>query len=196
MRKLTRLFCVFLLMFLLVSCAGISETPEQAVANALTAVKDLDKETIQNYFNYGDLIEEDSPDGEMLNDDRVLILMFEKFSFKVLSSEEDEDSAIVKTEITNIDMKLIMAEYLKEAFTHALESIFSVDDDDFDDEMEEIFINLLEREDNKMLTSTIDINLIKAEDSWKIDMNKTLQNAILGGFVSIISDLDDALSFD
>jgi hypothetical protein len=118
--------------------------------------------------------------------------MLEKLNFKIISSSIEGDTATVKTEITNTDLKLILGEYVKQAFAAAFANAFSseLSDEEMQKQSEQIFIDLLKKKDNKTITSTVDIKLSKNENSWKIDMNESLQDAVLGGFISAAKDLE------
>src|SRR5699024_587250 len=169
------------------------ETPEEAVENALTAIKELDIETAEKYFDYDDLIEEyedEDMEIDILESEEDIKPVFANLEFEILSSEVGEDTAIVETEITNINMETIMDEYIEQSFSLAMENIFE-EDENLEEEIKEIFIELIERNDNELVTSTVDINLRRIEDSWEIDMDDELADAITGGLISIVDSLED-----
>lgn len=195
MKKRLSLVCVFIMVFTLVSC-GV-ESPEQAVNNALTAVKKSDEDTIEKYFGEDDLLDSEDVDDDIediIDTDESSKLLFEKLSFDVLSSEIDGDRAVVETEITNIDLQSIFIEYLEESFDIIMARAFDAeadeDDEELEEELEQLFINLLSDEDNELLTSTVDINLLKDENGWKIDLDDDLLDAIFGGLFSMIDGMD------
>lgn len=102
---------ILALVILCTSC-GI-EKPEQAVTNALNAVKNLDRTTAQKYFSFNEMFNSNSRADELLKDDENLKLLFNKLNFKIISSSKEGDTATVKTEITNIDMSVILGEFFK-----------------------------------------------------------------------------------
>lgn len=192
--KISKLAIVcFILTAMLVigGCGSSGETPEQAVTNALNAVKNLDKETAQKYFAYEDLMS--NSENELLEDQEILKLFVKNFNFKVLSSSIEGDTATVKTEITNMDMKQILGEYMKQAMGLAFGNAFSGDplsDEEMDKQAEQILMDLLKKEDNKLVTSTVDIKLTKTETSWKLDMDDAAQDAITGGLKSAAESMN------
>lgn len=195
MKRILSLVCVFIMVFTLVSCGG--ESPEQAVNNALTAVKKLDEDTIERYFGEDDLLGSDDVDDDIediIDTDESSKLLIEKLSFDVLSSEIDGDRAVVETEITNIDLQSIFIEYLEESFEIIMARAFDAeadeDDEELEVELEQLFTNLLSDEDNELVTSTVDINLLKDESGWKIDLDDDLLDAIFGGLFSMIDGMD------
>ncbi|MHB8074011.1 DUF5105 domain-containing protein [Desulfosporosinus fructosivorans] len=184
MRKLF-LIMVFI-MVILGGCGTKAETPEQSVTKALTAIKNLDNEAAQIYFANEDLFD-GKLENEALKNDETAKLVVEKLSFKTLSSSIKENTATVKTEITNIDVGSIFGEYVKQAMSIAFSNAFSgnkLSDEDVKQQADKMFSDLLKKEDNKTITSTVDIQLTKSDTGWKINMDDSLSDAILGGLVS------------
>ena len=195
MSKKTCIFIasVLLLSFIFTACGNSNETPEQAVTNALNAVKNLDENTAQKYFAYDELFISGSSDDKLIDDDEDARLLLSKLNFKVISSSKDGDTATVKTEITNIDMATVLDEYLQQVVAIALSYAFSESDAKSEEEMmaeaKQVFTDLLKRDDNEMKTSTIDIKLSRNENSWKIDANDEFKDAMLGGLVSASGEI-------
>ena len=195
MSKKTCIFIAFVLLlsFTFTACGSSSETPEQAVTNALNAVKNLDENTAQKYFAYDELFISGSSDDKLIDDDEDARLLLSKLNFKVISSSKDGDTATVKTEITNIDMATVLDEYLQQVVAIALSYAFSESDAKSEEEMmaeaKQVFTDLLKRDDNEMKTSTIDIKLSRNENSWKIDANDEFKDAMLGGLVSASGEI-------
>ncbi|QIB68562.1 DUF5105 domain-containing protein [Aminipila butyrica] len=186
MKKIFSVFLVSIIAISLVGCGG--ESPEQAVKNALGAIKNMDTKTASKYLDYEELMNR-SEAGEAAMDadsEAMAKLMLENLEYKIVSSEVDEDSAIVKTEITNTDMSKIMADFFPQLFGLAFSGL---SEDQLGDKTMEIFTNLMNRTDNKTVTNTVDIKLSKDENSWKIDANDELTDAIFGGLLSVSEDI-------
>ncbi len=195
MKKILSLVCVFIMAVTLVSC-GI-ESPERAVENALNAIKNLDTETMEKYFGEEELFEGDGEDAtdDILEAEEVEKLLVEKLSFKILSSEKDGDNATVKVEITNIDMQSVFARYMEELFSMAMEEVFlELESDDYEEIEEEevlqIFMDILSDEENKMTTSKVELKLSKTGGSWEIAADEALIDAIYGGIFTTISNME------
>lgn len=197
-RTLALLFAI-IMMLTAVSCDLIGESPEQAVRNALTAVKNVDEEAMDQYFEdldlaeiYGEAFDMES---DILDDDESTEAMLKNLSFEIISSEKDGDKATVKAKITNVDMEPLFKDYLKEVFSKAMtDTIFglmtnSLDEDEMQKEMEQLFIDMLDDEDNKMATSEVTLNLKKQDKSWKIDTDEELVDAIYGGLLTILDNI-------
>ena len=195
MKKRLSLVCVLIMVVTLVACGG--ESPEQAVNNALTAVKKADEETIERYFGEDDLMDSGDIDDDIddiIDTEKSAKLLFENLSFETLSSQIDGDKAVVETKITNIDLQSVFIEYLKEAFEVVMSSAFDAeadeDDEEREKELEQLFTDLLNDEDNELVESTVEINLVKDEGSWRIDLDHELLDAIFGGLFSVIDGAD------
>jgi len=195
MSKKTCIFIasVLLLSFIFTACGNSNETPEQAVTNALNAVKNLDKDTAQKYFAYDELFISDSADDELIDDEEDARLLLSKLDFKVLSSSKEGDTATVKTEITNINMATVLSEYIQQLLVLAFSNTFAESDAKSEEEMEaqakQLFTDLLKSDDIDTKTSTIDIKLSRHENSWKIDGDDEFKDAVLGGLINAAEEL-------
>lgn len=195
MCKKKKIFVVFVLLLLslaLVGCGNRGETPEQAVTNALNAIKNLDRETAQKYFDYEGLANSNEEAEELIEDEENAKLIVDKLSFKIISSSIEGDTATVKMEITNIDMARIFGEYVQQAIGLAFGNIFAgKSDEEIKAQAEQLFVDLLKRKDNKMVTSTINVKLTRNESSWKINNGEEFLDAALGGLVSAAKAMDE-----
>ncbi len=195
-KKTGRLIAAALILAFVFTACGRGETPEQAVTNALNAVKNYEKETARKYFSSDELFSSNSQSDELIKDEENIKLIFSKLDFKVLSSTKEKDTATVKTEITNIDMTEIIGEYFRQAMALASGNAFAganaKSQEEIDKEAEQLLIDLLKKEDNKKVTFTIDIKLTKHENSWKIDANEEFQNAITGNLYNTIKNMESS----
>ena len=198
MHKKTWVLVSFVLCFSLVfmGCGSSRETPEQAVTNLLTAIKNLDAETIQKYVVYEDLFSGVPESEDLIENEENTKLLTNKLSFKILSSSSEGDTAVVKTEITSIDMAVILGEYMQQAMALAFSNAFAggaaKSDEEIDAQAEQIFKDLLNRENNKMKTSTIDIKLTKTETGWRLNSDEEFEDAIFGGLISASKAIDES----
>lgn len=186
-KVLTLILALVCLTLPLSGCGGDKkETPKDAVTNALNAVKNLDKENISKYFGTESVFNEGKEQKEDEDSEEYAKLFVEKLKFKILSTDIDGEKATVKTEITNIDAMKALQKYLQEAFTEALNNAFQqkeLTDEEAEKKSEEKYIEILKSDDIGMTTNNVDIKLTRNGDSWKIDLDEELQNAILGGLI-------------
>lgn len=200
----------FLVVILIsITCLGTflgcnpKESPSEVVTKALTATKSLDEASMKNYFTYEELMNFDKANKDKdaskkaLEDKETAKLLFSKLNFKVLSSSTDKDTATVKTEITNLDMKSIIGEYFAEAMKLAMGNAFlssdkQLSDDEMSKKAEQMFKDIISKPDNKTVTATVDVKLEKVDKKWKIKMDEKFQDAITGGLVTVMNSMKDS----
>jgi hypothetical protein len=181
-----------LLCFLVISLAGCGgESPEQAVNNALGAIKTADVDTASKYIDYNGLMktgESGSVNSE--ESEEMVKLMMKNLTYKVISSTENGDEATVQAEITNTDMSKIMSEFISEAFSLAFSGL---SEEQMNAEMTNKFNELLNRDGNETVTKTVDIELTKAGSRWKIKISDDFADAVFGGMISYATNLSNSL---
>ena len=131
---------------------------------------------------------------EMAEDEEFEKLLFNRLSFDIISSSEDGDTATVSTEISNIDMVEILGQYFIEVFELAFSNAFSEDplsEEELDELIEEMLIEMLQDDGAVMATTTVDIKLVKSDSTWKIQIDEMFQDAVLGGLLTAIQELDE-----
>lgn len=184
---------IFLLIAVLLMGTGCSkgETAEQATVNALDAVKTLDKETLGKYMNYNELVEsDDGSESEYINK------IFENLDYKIISSEEKENEAVVKADITNIDMEKVMGEAMKNSLAEVFSQAFSnlgeqQSEAESEDMFNEHFEQAIENNKDSKVVNTVDIKLTRVDEQWKINMDSDLQNALMGNLYRVANQLKD-----
>lgn len=181
MKKVLALFVVCLLAFNLFGCVMGQETAQRAVENTLKALKKGDVKTLSKYLHDNEMLNSDLLSGDH---EALLKMCVEHLSYKIINAEENDDSAVVSVEITNVDM----AKVCLELSSRLLVSTFS-GKERTNEETLAIFGELIEKFKDKTVTVQIDIHLSKEDGQWKIEAGETFQNAILGGLSSALLDL-------
>lgn len=184
MKKILVSLLSIILVFGLIGCTS-EESAEQAVKNTLDAVKSSNIKKASKYINFKELINV----GEMNNDEsnKMTKLILKNLDYKIISSTENVETATVTTEITNVDMSNILADYMQQAFALAFSGL---DEKQLSKKSMEIFAELLNNKDNKTVTTIVDIQLVKKEEGWKVDLSKDLINAIMGGMISATESMN------
>lgn len=189
MRKIGLLIISLLLIIGVVGCSS-ADTPEEVVAKGITSVKELDLVKMQKYFESDDITEEEDIFGEDFEgqDMDMFKLLIENIEYEIISSEIDGDEAVVETKLTNLDMASIMQEYIAQAFVLALgsfkEEVDETDEAEMEAKMEQIFVDLLSREENKTVTNTVKIELNKVDGEWKMELDSFFIDALFGGLMN------------
>jgi hypothetical protein len=194
MKRNIILFISVMLVFALTACSS-SVSATDVVEKGITAIKDLDIVQIQKYFNTNDITDE----SDILGDDfevenmEIFALMTKNLSYEIIEEKIDGDTATVKAKITNINMTIIMGEYITQALALAFSQIgqTDVDEAEMEKQMEELLVDLLSKDDIAMLTTEVDIKLNKIDKDWKIDLNDELINALFGGIMTFANEFQD-----
>lgn len=192
--KKTGIFLLVLMLLLSVAC-NKGETAEQATINALNALKTLDKDTLSKYMDYNELVETNENGNDQESEEYVKKI-FENLEYKIVSSEEKENEAVVKVDITNIDMEKVMGETMKNALAQAFSQAFSsIGEQQSEEENEEMlneqFNQAIENNKDSKVINTVDIKLSKVDSQWKISMDSELQNALMGNLLRIANQLKE-----
>lgn len=191
-KKLTAIFALIIMsLMILPACSPKGETPEQATTNALNAIRDMKTSTIQKYLVYEDFM--GSEVEELGEDEEYVKLIFRHLSHNILSSSIDGETSTVKVEVTNINMAVILTEYFQQAFAFTFSNAFSEDplsEEEVNELTEQMLVDLLKKDDVELTTSTITIALTKTDSSWKLEVDDVFRDAILGGMLSAMEDID------
>lgn len=190
MRKVLTIILYSAMILSLVGCSGSS--PENTVSGYLDSFKDGKVEEAVEYVK-GEIDIQDENDSTEVFDsenpevDEAMKKAYSKLTYEILDSTVDGDNATVKTEVTAPNLGVVMTELLQEVMPLAFASAFSEDaeDDDMDELMDTMFIDKLNSEDLSMVTKTVNINLVKENDEWLIEVDDALLNALTGNLGNI-----------
>ena len=191
---LTLLLLIFACLLNLTGC-GETQNAEKTVSGMFEAFKSLEFEKAKTYVDYNEFKISDNKDSITGDIDLLMKNLFNKLDYKIISSEKnDNKNVIVKTEITAIDMKPIMSEVFSNALQIAFANALASKDQQLSEEdtykkIEEIFIQSLSKPDLKTVTNTVDINVVKTKDGWKVNVDETMTNALFGGLKTVINDM-------
>ncbi|WP_027622945.1 hypothetical protein [Clostridium lundense] len=156
-------------------------SPKGTVEAAFDALTSLNTREFNEYIKYKDTVKNgimfknnvlfgDNIHGESKDYMEIIV---SKLSYKILHSEEKENTATVKVQITNLDLsdidKRIEEEALKEN---------SKNEDN-------LFTSLI-RSTDKMKKYDVTLSLEKSDERWKINMTKEFARAIYGDMPSFI----------
>lgn len=198
MKKIISTLLMIVLMLSLTACGG-GESAEKATINTIEAIKTVDKETLSKYMDYNELVnindadnEEDSQDNE--DGTEYIGNIFKNMKYKITSSKENGDTAVVSVEITNVDMSNVFTLYIQEAMSLALSQAFSEEgqtDEDMDAQMTQLLIDTIEENKATTVTNNVDINLTKVDKQWKVNVDENLQNALMGNLLTVANAFNE-----
>ncbi len=179
-------FVLLCIVIMLTGCGEGLETPEEAVTTALNAMKNADRSTMVQYFGEENVRTEE--EDLLLEGKEMRDILYKNIVFKTLSSEIKGNTAVVKTEITNIDMKVVVADYVVEGLEAVLTSAFSdkqINEAAIAKQAEKILLDKMKNATDRK-RHTVEIKLTRIQGDWKIDIDDALLNAIYGGLYDVL----------
>lgn len=199
MKKITRHFLFLVLCMVtifLMGCSNIHKPDiEEVITGELELLKNLDISTTQKYISYKELF----PDAEKTSTvptevEEVFSLYFQNFDYKILSLDVEEDTAVANIRLKTIDAQALAkdfaAERLKQYITAAANSQ-NTNDNLTDDSLEAHYLllnKILKEKEYETVETTCTMHLVKSDDSWYIQSDRSLENQLVGGFISYLSD--------
>ncbi len=175
-KSLLALILALILVFALAGCDSQKKKAENAVEGLMKAFQEGDIETISEYLG------EEAPEFTEQEEDLVKA-WFGNLEYKIISSEkEDDDTVIVTTEITAVDMEAVLQEYMQKVMEAATSGKY---DSFTEEEMTEEFMKMLEEcftaEDIKTVTTEVDLTVQKDGSDWVVNSSEDLEKAFIGG---------------
>jgi len=188
MKKVITLIIIIIVMaFVLTACKMVSgleiekETPEQAISNIFSAIKDVNKEELTKY-GAKELI---GSTDELSNTRNKKI--FETLEFEILSIEETEDSAIAKVELKTKDLTTVPQDYADKSAILTIENN-NHGDNKLDNvvmaqKYSNLFVAVVDECEYTEFKEVVDVHLTKEGSNWKINIDNKFHNAIYGNMI-------------
>lgn len=202
MKKYLAVILALILCLSLAGCGSKRASAESVVENGIKAFQSADQEAIQQYW--GDTDFTDVPTEEASSEDDVygqelLEKLASNLTYRVTGSSEDEStgSATVTVEFTNIDMGVIVPEWIGDIFTQAFGYAFLPEDQQpSEEELSTMYMDSLnsaiDNHAEDLATNTVDVTLSLVDDEWKINATDDVIDAMVGGMISSFSSLGDS----
>lgn len=188
-----KIIAIILSVAMVLSLAGCGETAkaEEAVTNLFEAFKAGEIDKAEAYLlKDADGAEDES--GDMFNH------VFTKLDYTIKSSEKiSGDEVHVTASVTAPDMEVAVGEFFGKALEFALANAFSetpLSDEEYEAELEKIFIEATEDEDLGTVTNEVVIKVVKTDEGWKIESDDAFADAITGGMMTALKDMEQSMS--
>lgn len=198
--KITTTLILIMAMVLSLSGCGEIKKAENSVNGMFAALKEADAEKVSEYMNLDDF-KTDSEDEDSITSNVEMLIknMFAQLDYKIISSEKvDKTTVVVTTEITNTDMKPVMAEFFASALQYAFANAFAnpqPSEEETSKKMEEMLIESINKPERATVTNTVDITVVKAEDkSWRIKSDDAFLNALMGGLYEATKEIENSFN--
>ena len=215
-KKLKPLFVILIMILVAIVVVILYDKftgkPEEAVKGMLTGLKTNDINMVDTYVDYNELLNQDVKDSDEnldntivkndlidINNDNIKIIL-NKLSYEVMNTRINNNEAVVTVSITNIDLKNILEQYFGQYVKIAFANGFSndeqlkqnnIDTDSINDTMDDYLKSLINKDDNEMTTSIVEIKVKKENGNWKVEPDEKLRKAILPGMDSIYEYLNN-----
>ena len=196
-------FLLFILMSVtfLTGCSHVDKTDVEAViTNELNLLKNLDSDTTQKYVSYKELFPDTTQEIELSKEIKeVFSLFFRDFDYKIRNVDVDNDTkeASVSLQLSTLDARTLAEDYAQASLETAILKAAASDTsatEETTDSLEERYVlldSLLKK--NKYETVTRDCTMALRNtgadhDEWEIQKSHSLENDLVGGLISYLSD--------
>lgn len=200
-KHLLAFLMIILLSVFLCSCSQSAKAhAEKAIKKDLDLLKNLDSETTMQYISYQELFP-DSDDSTKLSADikEVFSLFFQNFDYKILdiSVDSDEKNASAQLKLTTLDAEALASDFVSASLQEEILETASGKENDNGNSLEQRYLLLYKLLKNNTYSSaerntSIQLNNLgsSSEPDWKITHSSSLENDLVGGLITYLSDPD------
>lgn len=187
MKRLMASIFIIAMIFNLTACEKVSgieakaETPEQAISNIILAIKEVNAQELTRY-GAKELIGSTDEQNNTRNKK-----IFETLEFNIKSTEETEDSAIIKVELKTKDLTSVPQDYADKSAMLTKENNNlgenKLDDVAMKQKFSDLLVNLIDKSEYTEFKEEVDVYLTKEDKNWKLKLDAKFQNAIYGNMI-------------
>lgn len=188
MKKISKIVALMLtfsmLLLSLTACSNPTKDAEAAVTRNFEELKALDDEVYDEYFGDDSLadlgLEGSEEDFKMFTK-----TLMENIDYKIVSSEKvDDDTVIVKVDVTAIKMEVVMKNFIESVMKFSLgEDVNNLTEDELNKKVFELLVKAISQPDLEKVTTTVDITVKKEDDVWDFEPDDAFIDAIYGGML-------------
>lgn len=186
MKKIVLVLVAIFMSAFLVSCGEKTEAKD-SVKDFFSSYQNMDLGKADEYVEDGGLLKKSIKQFEDYDKSRIESLKYwsSKLNYKILDSEEKDKEAKVKVEVTALNGSQIYNEYMQNVQSLKINET-TLNDDDTDgnavgSDFDKAFITALENQTNSLITTDVTVILKKEDGKWKVQNDKEVLQAILGG---------------
>lgn len=180
-----------LALVLTVACSN-GPKPDQTVGDFINALKQADYEKASTFLVpdsksfQSDLKLDDEKNKELSS------LIFARLTSKTVSSSINGETAIITTNITTLDLPIIVGNIMGVVMPMAFASAFSGDNDKkkIDEMVNQYMVNALKNPNAPMTTTEAKFTLKKTNGTWLITPDEDLANALTGNLIKAFSQFE------
>ena len=185
-----------LMLLSLCGCGSITDKAEASVSGMFDAFKALDFEKARDYVDVDSMKLSEYDTDEDADYERYMSTLFDRLDYKIVSSEEVDDETVnVVVEITAVDMKVVLKDYVSEALKYAFSNTLEdpqPTEEEMQQKMEDLFIASATKEGLDTVTSVVTIKVVNDDGNWRIVSDDPLVDALFGGLISAIEEISES----
>lgn len=176
---------------------------EGVITSELDLLKNLDSDTAQKYISYQELFPDATEKTELSKEvEDVFSLFFEDFDYKIqhIKVAKDKKEASARLKLTTIDAQALAKDYTVSHLENAI--LLAADSPSHNTEENSVSLEdryrilseLLKNNQYKTVETNCSLTLInrntEKEEEWEIRRTHELENSLVGGLISYLSDSD------
>lgn len=201
-KYLLAFFFVFLAVFMCGCSHSAKTSAEKAISKDLDLLKNLDSDTTMKYISYQELFPDSENNAELSDDIKeVFSLFFRNFDYKILdiSVDQNQKTASALIRLTTLDAETLAKDFISASLQNEiLETASGEENTDKNSNSLEVRYLLLHKllKNNSYNTAerNTSVQLINhgssSEPDWEITHSASLENDLVGGLISYLSDPD------
>ena len=198
--KIVKCLLPFLLVILAVWFIGCSHSDKAEVKEVITKeldlLKNLDSDTTQKYVSYQELFPDADQTAELSDEvNEVFSLFFQNFDYKILDIDVDKETAEASVRLCTLEASALARDFsaacLKNEILKAAAD--SENTKDTTPSLQERYLSLnhlLKTQEYDTTEGNSTITLSRKDDVWEINRTYSLENDLVGGLISYLSDPD------
>ena len=186
-----------------IGCSNVDKTGvEEVIISELDLLKDLDAKTTQKYISYKELFPDATEDNDSSDKVKeVFSLFFQNFNYKILTIDVDNEneSATASVRLTTLDSQALARDFAEERLRQEIlqaahngtqdteTTMFSMEDRYL------ILNSLLKQNSYDAVETNCTIHLLNTDtqnENWEIQRTYALENSLVGGLMTYLSDPD------
>lgn len=185
--RIAKFFAFFFFsVFFLSGCRDSEQV--KLVKSELNQLQKLDENTIRTFISYENILRPGASSDISSEAAQTVQLFFQDFNYRILSSKTKDDTATVTAEIQNINTKelakdLCLELIVRSSSPHAEDNAILSSSSYF-----ALLHDFLSHNQYESVKTEVHFHLKKIDGQWLIQGSKTLEDELLGGFISCLHD--------
>ena len=201
-KYLLAFFFVFLAVFMCGCSHSAKTSAEKTISKDLDLLKNLDSDTTMKYISYQELFPASENNAELSDDIKeVFSLFFRNFDYKILdiSVDQNQKTASALIRLTTLDAETLAKDFISASLQNEILETASGEEntDKNSNSLEERYLllhKLLKNNSYNTAERNTSVQLINhgssSEPDWEITHSASLENDLVGGLISYLSDPD------